>query len=496
MRQWQRWFVWRDSRLFFLLVVILIGWAFVSLESGAIRWWWPFEGSDLRVARAQSPSSQRSALGWTEVAKAAMPAVVNIASTKTVGRPEGRPTGPFFSDPFFQPFFGGQEVQPHRERSLGSGVIVTQDGYVLTNNHVVEGAEEIKVTLSDRREFRATVVGTDPKTDVAVLKLPGSSFPVLPLGDSDRVEVAEPVIAIGNPFGLNQTVTMGIVSAVGRANVGIADYEDFIQTDAAINPGNSGGGLINAQGELIGINTAILSESGGYAGIGFAVPVNMARVVMDQIIKNGHVRRGWLGVAVQEITPALARGLGLQKTQGALVADVSAGSPAAQAGIQQGDVVLKFGDKVVDDPGHFRNFVAETTPGTRVSLKVLRGGREQTVEATVNELPERAMGRKVSPKKLGSEQLGISVSDLTRDLARRLGLPPNAQGAVVTEVLPGGTGQEAGLQPGDLIQEVNRQLIRSARDFARAVWQGRGQDLVLLVNREGSTTYLVIERTG
>jgi serine protease Do len=367
---------------------------------------------------------------------------------------------------------------------------------VLTNNHVIEGAQEIRVTLDDRREFRAKLVGADPKTDLAVLKLPGSGFEVLPLGDSSRVEVAQVVLAVGNPFGLTQTVTMGIVSAVGRANVGIADYEDFIQTDAAINPGNSGGALVSANGALIGINTAIFTQSGGYMGIGFAVPVNMARQVMDQLVTRGRLSRGYLGVTVQELTPAVARGLGLTATKGILVADVASDGPAAKAGVQRGDVIRAIDGKPVEDVGHFRNHVASAEPGTRARLALLREGREQMVEVTIGEVPERtavgapaaAPGRPASP--------GLSVTEVTPDLVRKLGLPPGIQGAVVIEVLPGSLAAEAGLRPGDVIQEVNRRPVRSAGEFARAVEQAGAGDLVVLVNRGGNTAYVVVERGG
>jgi serine protease Do len=361
---------------------------------------------------------------------------------------------------------------------------------------VVEGAQEIRVTLDDRREFRARLVGADAKTDLAVLKLPGSEFEVLPLGDSSRVEVAEVVLAIGNPFGLTQTVTMGIVSAIGRANVGIADYEDFIQTDAAINPGNSGGALVSASGALIGINTAIFTQSGGYMGIGFAVPVNMARQVMDQLVTRGRLRRGYLGVTVQELTPAVARGLGLTATKGILVADVASDGPAAKAGVQRGDVISAIDGKPVEDVGHFRNLVASAEPGTRARLALLREGREQAVEVTIGEVPEPTAvaapaatpGRPASP--------GLSVTEVTPELARKLGLPPGVRGAVVIEVRPGGLAAEAGLRPGDVIQEVNRRPVRSAGEFARAVEQAGAGDLVVLVNRGGSTAYVVVERGG
>ena len=299
-------------------------------------------------------------------------------------------------------------------------------------------------------------------------------------------------MAIGNPFGLDRTVTIGIVSALGRANIGIVDYEDFIQTDAAINPGNSGGALINARGELIGINTAIFSETGGYAGIGFAVPVNMARIVLNQIITYGRVRRGWLGVMIQELTPALARGLGIPGVRGILIADVADEGPAGQAGLQREDVVVQFEGKPVDDTGHFRNLVAEATPGKKIALGILRIGRPQTVTMMVGELPEIPVTDDTN--KPEPDQIGLATTDLTPDMAKRLGLPFDARGAVITDVLAGGRAQQAGLQPGDVIQEANHQPIRTGRDFRQALDQSREHDLVLVVKREGTTVYFAIER--
>ncbi len=423
-----------------------------------------------------------------------MPAVVNISSSKIVRSDRV----PFLNDPFFRFFFEAPGTTTRRERSLGSGVIVSADGYVLTNNHVVENAEEIRVALGDRREFKARLIGTDPKTDLAVLRLPGSGFPTLRLGDSDRVEVAETVLALGNPFGLGQTVTIGIVSAIGRAKVGIADYEDFIQTDAAINPGNSGGALVNARSELIGINSAIFSQSGGYQGIGFAVPSNMARTVMDHIVRHGRVTRGTIGVSVQEISGALARGLGLVDARGVVVSDLAATGPGARAGLVRGDVILRVGDRAVDDAGHFRNTVALLTPGSTVRLAVRKGsGAEQTLDVPVIEQVERAERRATTrdPDSMRTDPLGMTITELTPEIARRLGLPGAIPGVVVAELAPHGLAKAAGLRAGDVIQEVNRQSIRSGRDFARAFESLRGKDLVLLVNRAGQTAYLVIDRS-
>jgi serine protease Do len=495
MRRWQEWFFGRWGQALIWIGVIAVGWLLLANPGSARgRWWWPFERSDQPFASSTRPIIGDGALSseLTAVAKAAMPAVVNIASSRTVRGPSALP-GPFFSDPFFR-FFGEPELGPRRERSLGSGVLVTADGVVITNSHVVEGAQDIKVTLADRRELTGKLIGADPKTDLAILKLPGRDFPILALGDSSRVEVAEVVLAVGNPFGLSQTVTMGIVSAVGRANLGIADYEDFIQTDAAINPGNSGGALVNVRGELIGINTAIFSQSGGYQGIGFAVPVHMARQVMEQLVSRGAVTRGYLGVAVQEVTPAIARGLGIPEARGILVSDVVRDGPAAKAGLQRGDLITTVDGKPVNDVGHFRNLIAGLAPSTKVKLTVLRGGREQVVDLTVGELSERAQAS--VPSKARPDRLGISARDVTPEMAGKLGLPPGTQGAVVVDVLPGGLAAESDLRPGDVVVEVNRKPVRSVRDLARAAEEAQDKDLVLLVNRGGSTAYVAIERAG
>ncbi len=442
-----------------------------------------------------------SGRAFSEIVKAVGPAVVNISTVKVFNQ-QPRERSPFFSDPFFRDFFGSpfreyREPRSYKEQSMGSGVIVSPDGLIVTNNHVVKDADEIKVTLFNRKEYLAEIVGTDPKTDLAVIKIEEKELPTVPWGNSEKLEVGEFVLAIGSPFGLARTVTMGIISATGRANVGIADYEDFIQTDAAINPGNSGGPLVNIGGELVGINTAIFSRSGGYQGIGFAVPSNMAKRVMKQLLKEGRVSRGWFGVTIQDITPEIADHFGLAEVRGALVGDVMPGSPAEKAGIRRGDVVLEFDGKVVDDVSSFRNIVASTTAGSKVSVVLLRNGKKKTVDAKITELPIEGHG-KLSPRKSKRDlqkdsRLGLSVIGLSRDVQRQLGLPPEEKGVVVVRVDPGSPADEAGLRKGDVIQEVNRQRTLSVRDFDNAVSAGRGGGpLLMFVNRLGRKFYVSV----
>jgi serine protease Do len=443
--------------------------------------------------------------GFVDVAKSATPAVVNISTTRVIKGPSGTPMTPFFEDPFFRQFFGDefyrqfQVPRERREQSLGSGVIVDPKGLIITNNHVVAKADEIKVLLGDKREFKGKVVGTDPKTDIAVVKIDAKDLPTVAWGDSDKLQVGEYVLAIGNPFGLNQTVTMGIVSAVGRANVGIAEYEDFIQTDAAINPGNSGGALVNVRGELIGINTAIFSQSGGYMGVGFAVPSNMAKSVMDNLVKTGKVVRGWMGVSIQDVTPELAEQFAIPEAKGALVTDVLENSPAAKAGLQQGDVIVSYDGKPVEDPGSLRNHVAQTAIGKKVKVGIIRDKKEKEIEIAISERPKE-MSQKGEEESAGpggeasTALAGMEVRDLTPDMVQRFGLSKSDRGVIVTRIESGSAAMNAGLREGDLIVELNRQPVKSVKDFNRLASKAGKQDtLLLLVNRQGRNTYFALK---
>ncbi len=426
-----------------------------------------------------------------EVADVVRPSVVNISTTSTVAMEEN-PQGDFFNDPFFRHFFGdqfGQKQRKYKSAALGSGVIVSESGYILTNNHVVKGAEEIKVVLSDKREFKGRIVGTDPRTDLAVIKINAKDLPAAKLGDSSKLKPGDVVLAVGTPFGLNSTITMGIVSAVGRSNVGIADLEDFIQTDAAINPGNSGGALVNTSGEVVGINTAIFSTSGGYMGVGFAIPSDMAKTVMDSIIRHGKVVRGWLGVSIQDLTPDIAKSLGVKREAGALVADVVKGSPAEKAGLKRGDVIISFGGKAVEDSTGLRNMVSATAPGKSVDFRIIREGKEQTVTATLAEFKERKEVKKVE---YNNVLKGITVQDITASLRDQLGMPDTMNGVAITSMSADSPAQGV-LQAGDVIMEVNRHEIRNVQEYDQIVSKiGERDNVLLLLYREGGTIYLTI----
>jgi Do/DeqQ family serine protease len=381
------------------------------------------------------------------------------------------------------------------QHGLGSGVIVREDGYVLTNHHVVDGAEEITVELSDRRSFTAKVVGSDPPSDLAVLKIEGRGLPAMALGNSDTVRVGDVVLAVGNPMGVGQTVTMGIISAKGRATgLGDGSFEDFLQTDAPINQGNSGGALVNTRGELIGINSQILSPSGGNIGIGFAIPANMARSVMDALISDGAVRRGMLGVTVQGVTPDIASSLGLKQLNGALVSDVRPGSAAEKAGIRRGDVILALNGKDVPESNSLRNHVAQLKPGARADLRVLRDGSERTLTATLDELPAAAGARDEEGGDGSGDAglFGLSVQPIPPAEAERLGMP-RAEGLLVTAVTPSSAAADAGFRRGDVILEVDRKAATRAADVRAAADKAGDRPVLVLVRRGESNLFLTLD---
>jgi serine protease Do len=434
--------------------------------------------------------------GFSSVLKPALPAVVNIRSSKVV-KAQGRNGASPFNDPFFRQFFGDQfgqrNPQAQREQSLGSGVIITGDGTVLTNNHVIDGASDIKVYLNDKREFKATLVGTDPKTDIAVLKIDAKDLPTLPLGNSSTLQVGDLIFAIGDPFGIGETATMGIVSAKGRGGLGIENYEDFIQTDAAINPGNSGGAMIDLHGNLVGINTAILTGgSGGNQGVGFAIPINLARNVLDQIRAHGKVVRGYMGVFIQDVTPEMAKQFRLNETRGALIGDVSADTPGARAGLKRGDVILAVNGQEVNGANQLRLEISQTPPGTLVKLKLWRDGKAQDTNLTLGELPETA--EKISQGEEGGGALeGVDVEDVTPEIAKQLNLRAGTHGVVVTSVDPSSAAGSQGLRQGDVIQEVNHKPVTNVEEYRHAMASAEKQSVLLLVNRGGVTNFIAVD---
>jgi len=422
---------------------------------------------------------------YAPVVDRVMPAVVTIRVEK---RASMVPTSQQIPEEFRR-FFGDQVPQmraqraPRVQRGLGSGVIVTADGYVLTNNHVVDGVETVKVDLSDGRSFSAKVVGTDPATDLAVVKIPAKGLSTLEIGDSDAVKVGDVVLAVGNPLNVGQTVTSGIISAKGRQTGGDQEsYQDFLQTDAAINHGNSGGALVNAGGQLIGINSQILTPTDGNIGLGFAIPSNMAKQVMDQLIATGTVRRAKLGIMVQHITPDLATSLGLASPKGALVSSVEEGGPASEAGFKQGDVITAYNGKAVSDNNQLRNAVAATTPGTRVTVDVLRDGRTQSLQATVGELEGQKGASNGRPSLERSESTGKFGMTVDSD----------DNGVVITDLDPSGIAAESGLQPGDVIQKVDGRAVRSGADLKAALDRKDGKPSLLLVDRKGATLFMTL----
>ncbi len=440
-----------------------------------------------------------SSPAFSGVVSVISPVVANISTSKTISGKESSSSQHLFEGPFRDFLDSFNMPKKWKEQNLGSGVVVSPDGYIITNNHVVEKSDEIKVTLYDQQNYKGKIIGTDPKTDLAVIKISAKNLPAIKWGDSDTLQVGEFVLAFGNPYSLGHTVTMGIVSALGRANVGVADYEDFIQTDAAINPGNSGGPLVNIKGELIGINTAIFSRTGGYQGIGFAVPSNMANSVMTQLINEGKVTRGWLGVTIQNLTPELAKEFVLEKSTGALVTDIFSGSPAEKAGLKRGDVILEVNEKKIRNVESLRNVVAQSKAGSTMHLNILRDGKTMEVSVNITEYPQDlAQAEKVeSPEdELNEEKTlaGLSVADLTRDIAKQLGLSKNDNGVVIVRVESYSTAEDAGLKKGDVIQEVNKRKIRNLNDFNRVLpGIGEGDTILLFINRSGNKFYVTLK---
>jgi serine protease Do len=482
----------RHRAVFYAAASFTLGCAFAVAAVTAGQHVGPWPAATVKVVTRTGADTR----GYASILKPVLPAVVNISSSRVEKQDT---SGNLFMDPFFRQFFGDQgghfNIPKDRlEKSLGSGVIVSPQGYVLTNNHVVDHATEITVTLDDRRELKAQVVGTDPRTDVAVLKINGSNFPYVTLGDSAQVQVGDIALAIGDPFGVGQTATAGIVSATGRGNLGIEEVEDFIQTDAPINPGNSGGALIDDQGHLIGINTAILSgNSGGNQGIGFAVPIDLARHVMDQIVKTGKVDRAYLGILPQDVTPAIAQAFGTSRNEGALVGEITPNSPASRSDLKQGDIITAVNGKSIEDANQLRLEVGMLTPGSTANLNILRNGRPQQVTVKLGEFPSQQQQASAGNPSQGSSLQGVSVENLTPETASAMQIPPNTKGVVVSNIDPSSHAADAGLQQGDVIQQVNHQPVTDVQQFQHALaTASKDRPTLLLIDRGGNTLFVAV----
>jgi len=437
------------------------------------------------------------------VSKAVLPAVVNISTTSLVSTSPHMP--PMFDDPFFKRFFGnpfgpggGGAPQKHVERSLGSGFIISSDGTIVTNNHVVKNATKVTVLLSNKKSYQARVIGTDPMTDIAVIKInPKTPLPVVTWGDSKNVDVGMIVLAMGSPFGLSQSVTMGIVSALKRSNMGIEQYENFIQTDAAINPGNSGGPLVNLRGEVVGMNTAIYTTNGGYEGIGFAIPVTMVRQVVQDLVTKGKVVRGWLGISIQNVTPVIAKQFGLKKNSGVLVSDVLPGSPAEKARLKRGDVVVALNGTPVEDANDLRMHVARIVPGKTATLTIVRSGETRKIDVRVGELPKKlAMNTRRNEGSTGNFKnvlRGLRVLNLNADIRQQLGLPSDVHGVIIQAVQPGSAVEASGLRRGDIVIEIDRKPVRSVSDFVRIAKRiPENAEVLLTVLHDGRHSYVSV----
>jgi len=459
-------------------------------------------------AQTQPPSVlQQLDEAFVQVAQKVTPAVVNISSTKKgAPSPSSDETAPFFKDFPFREFFGDQFRMPFRGRpgpqevprrvAMGSGVIVSADGYILTNAHVVKDMDEIKVTLPDKRAFKAKLIGADPETDIAVVKIEAKNLPTATLGNSDNLHVGEIVLAIGNPFGLNSTVTSGIVSARGRTNVGIIDYEDFLQTDAAINPGNSGGPLVNIRGEVVGIATAIATRTGGYMGVGFAIPSNSAKLVMDELIKSGKVTRGLLGVNIQDLDESLAKSFGKPDTNGALVSQVTKGSPAEKAGVKNGDIIVAFNGHPVTGASQLKNMVGLEKPGSTAKLTIFRDKKNTDVTVTIGERTPKALATASPGAPAGSsKELGIVLEPVSPDVAKKLNLKEGV-GLQVKQLDGAGLGAKMGIRSGDIILEIDGKPATGASEFNNELEQAKKNGIVRLMIQRGNATIYLAERIG
>jgi serine protease Do len=460
----------------------------------------------VKVDPTPLPRLEGNGMSLAPVVKRVSPSVVKVmvrADGKEVEGPAGLSP---FDDPMFRHFFGPMVPDQRGNRrayrtppqqGLGSGVIVSPDGYIITNNHVIDEADSVMVNLSDGREFSAKVVGKDAKTDIAVIKIDAKDLPAVTFASSEDVQVGDQVLAVGNPFGIGQTVTTGIVSATSRAaGIGL-DYEDFIQTDAAINPGNSGGALVDMQGRLIGINTAILSRSGGFQGIGFAIPSDLARSIMDALVTDGKVTRGFIGVGIQELNPALAEQFGLKDAKGVLIREITEDSPAEKAGLESGDVIISLDGKAITDPQKLKFAVAAIRPGAEIEVRVLRDGKEKTFKLTVGTQPgEEKLASSGSDRGDDGVLDGVGVSDLTANVRREYEIPARIEGAIVTQVEPSSASAEAGLEPGDVILEINRKVVRNAEDAVRLTERTESPKTLLKVWSRGVIRYLVVDESG
>ncbi|MBK8231607.1 MAG: DegQ family serine endoprotease [Candidatus Eisenbacteria bacterium] len=455
--------------------------------------------ADARAESAQEgiQSLRNQSRAFVEIAKEILPAVVSINSVKTVKATGNERNGRFFGDDFFNRFF--DQPPSFSQRGSGSGVIVDRNGYILTNNHVVANADELEVVLRDGRTFKASLIGRDEKSDVAVIKIDASELTAAEIGDSDHLEVGEWVLACGNPFQLSSTVTAGIVSAIGRTDVGLTDYEDFIQTDAAINPGNSGGALVNLDGQVVGINTAIATRTGGYQGVGFAIPINMAKQIMDSLIRDGKVVRGWMGVNIQDLNDAMTEYYGLDRPSGALVGNTTEDSPAERAGLKQGDLILEIDGEPVKNVKELRLRIAALSPGTDVRLGIMRERSRKTVTVRLAEFPgsEETGGRQPAeeeePNSIRPNDLGLALEDITQRWRRELDLPSTTEGAIIADIDPSGPAANAGFRPGDIVIKVGDQQIATALDVEKALRTvGKGKPVLFLIERDGSEIFLAL----